>query len=173
MISPRTHGARDWWWHSYYVFTAPRSHNWDQRQNQPCVPTVKTSTRWEREGLWEWGDVKMDVMCGFHHPNPRFWVNSPHLQHASSSTIDLQSDINSRMLCIQICFSGVIFLQIWGSSGFQHCLCSLEVCICTVLDPKDCWMLYAILLLHFISFCLTNISLPGPKWYKKVQCRSA
>lgn len=97
MISPRTHGARDWWWHSYYVFTAPRSHNWDQRQNQPCVPTVKTSTRWEREGLWEWGDVKMDVMCGFHHPNPQFWVNSPHLQHSSSSTIDLQSNINSRI----------------------------------------------------------------------------
>lgn len=95
MITPRTHGAWDWWWHCCYVLTAPGSHSWDQRQNQTCVPTVITSTRMENIS-YTWLSPSKNKVLG------------PHLQHSSSRTTDLQRDSPT--------FSGVIL------GGFGDCL---------------------------------------------------
>lgn len=61
--------------------------------------TVKTSTRWQRQGLREWGNMEMDPTCGFQPSGPGLWGDGPHLQNSSSGTVGLQREVYS-LVCV-------------------------------------------------------------------------
>lgn len=155
-----------------YAFTAPRSHSWDERQNQPCVPTVTTSTGGKEKYYKSERTRKWIPHLVFNHLRSELWADCLHLQGYFSVTIVLQRDVDwPRSACTHM-FS----MRILGFSSFQNWFCAVWRFICLYRTWFKGWfMLYALLPLPFICFlsCLINAGLPVPKWCKLFGKRGA